>query len=377
MAALLSSEIGSTDKVVQYINEARELGITVLPPDVAESGFKFTVVGEKRIRFGLGAVRNVGSGAIESIIAARGAGPFRSLEDFVKRIDIRLCNKRVIESLIAAGACDAFGHRAQMVAGLDQALAESQRVQQEIAAGQVSLFGGEATTSAPAEHPLPDVAPWTEAERLAKEKEIIGFFISGHPLERYRAVVELVGTRTTATLGQWDERPVAIAAVTTAVKRQISKKTGKEYARITIEDFHGTAEAIVFPEAWSKLNQAIRADAAMLLTGGYSPRDRGEEQAPFIIEAARDLAEMEASGSLGVAIRWEAPAAPPAETLAAVARVCEAHPGPAPLYIDWTDGNGESARLRSRRLRVGAEESTLRALRDLFGGDAVSLIRAE
>ena len=377
MAALLSSEIGSTDKVVQYINEAREIGITVLPPDVAESGFKFTVVGEKRMRFGMGAVRNVGSGAIESIIAARAAGPFRSLADFVKRIDPRLCNKRVIESLIAAGACDAFGHRAQLVAALDQALAESQRVQQEIAAGQVSLFGGESIASAPAEHPLPDVAAWTEAQRLAKEKEIIGFFISGHPLERYRSVVELVGTRTTATLGQWDERPVAIAAVITAVKRQISKKTGKEYARITIEDFHGTAEAIVFPEAWAKLNQVIRADSAMMLTGGYSARDQGEEQAPFIIEAGRDLAEMEGSGSLAIAIRWDAPTPPPPETVQAVAGVCEAHPGPAPLYIDWTDGNGESARLRSRRLRVGAEEATLRALRDLLGSDAVSLIRAE
>jgi DNA polymerase-3 subunit alpha len=376
MAALLSSEIGSTDKVVQYINEARELGITVLPPDVAESGFKFTVVGDQRIRFGLGAVRHVGAGAIESIIRAREAGRFRALEDFVKRIDMRLCNKRVLESLIAAGACDAFGHRAQLVAALDQALAEAQRLQQEIAAGQVSLFG-EAVASTPAEHTLPDVAPWTEAERLTKEKEIIGFFISGHPLERYRAVVELVGTRTTATLGQWDERPVAIAAVVTASKRQISKKTGKEYARITIEDFHGTAEAIVFPEAWAKLNQVIRVDAAMMLSGGYSPRDRGEEQAPFVIEAARDLAEMEASGSVGVAIRWDAPSPPAAETVLAVARVCEEHPGPAPLYIDWTDANGESARLRSRRLRIRAEEGTLRALRELFGSDAVSLIRAE
>ena len=256
--------------MVKYINEARELGITVLPPDVAESGFKFTVVGDKRIRFGLGAVRNVGAGAIESIIAARRGGRFTSLYDFVERIDVRLCNKRVLESLIAAGACDAFGHRAQLAgAALDQALGESQLLQQEIAAGQASLFGG-AIAAAPVEHPLPDVAPWTEAERLAKEKEILGFFISGHPLERYRAIVELVGTRTTATLGQWDERPVAIAVVVTGVKRQISKKSGKEYARITIEDFHGTAEAIVFPEAWAKLNQVIHADAAMLLTGGYS-----------------------------------------------------------------------------------------------------------
>ena len=376
MAALLSSEIGDTDNVVKYINEARELGITVLPPDVSESGFKFTVVGERRLRFGLGAVRTVGAGAIDSIIAARRGGPFRSLYDFVERIDVRLCNKRVLESLIAAGACDAFGHRAQLCAALDQALGLSQLLQQEIATGQASLFG-EAIAAAPAEHPLPDVAPWTEAERLAKEKEIIGFFISGHPLEPYRAIVELVDTRTTATLGQWDERPVAIAAVVTGLKRQISKKSGKEYARLTLEDFHGTAEAIVFPDAWAKLNQAIRVDAAMMLTGGYSPRDRGEEQAPFVIEGARDLADMEASGSLAVAIRWAGSSESPQEALQAVARVCEAHPGPAPLYIHWSDGNGGSARLRSRRLRVGAGEATLRALRDVFGGDAVSLIRAE
>ena len=193
MAALLSSEIGDTDSVVKYINEAREMGLEVLPPDIHESGFKFTVVGERRLRFGLGAIRNVGAGAIESIILARQDGPFTSISDFVKRIDTRLCNKRVIESLISAGACDSLpGHRAQLIAALDQAISEAQLVQQEMAAGQESLFG-ETVAHKPAEHPLPEVATWTESERLAKEKEILGFFISGHPLERFRAVVELVG----------------------------------------------------------------------------------------------------------------------------------------------------------------------------------------
>jgi DNA polymerase-3 subunit alpha len=377
LSALLSSEIGSTDKVVQYINEARELGLTVLPPDVHESGFKFTAVGDRRIRFGLGAVRNVGAGAIESIIAARQQGPFTSFFDFVHRIDLRLCNKRVIESLVAAGACDSLGgHRAQLVAALDQALAEAQLKQQEIAAGQVSLFG-EHVAALPTEPVLPEVEPWSEAERLAREKEIIGFFISGHPLERFRELVALLGTRTTATLGTWSEHPVALAAVVTQVKRQISKKTGKEYARLTVEDFHGTAEALVFPDAWSKLNQAVRSDAAMLLTGGYSTRDRGEEVAPFVVEGARDLAEFETSGELGVAIHWASPRPPRTEALSAAARVCEAHPGPAPLYIDWSDGNGTRVRLRSRRLRVQPIADTLRALRELFGPDAVSLTRSE
>src|SRR3954454_862376 len=195
MAALLSSEIGNTDKVVQYINEARELGLEILPPDVNESGFKFTVVGEKRIRFGLGAVRNVGEGAIASIIAGRERGPYTSIADLVERIDLRLCNKRVLESLVAAGACDTLGgHRKQLIEALDPALAEAQLLQAEREAGQVSLFGdsgdggnGGATNgaSAPAGSSadsalsvLPDIPAWTEAERLAKEKEVLGFFIS-------------------------------------------------------------------------------------------------------------------------------------------------------------------------------------------------------
>ena len=248
-------------------------------------------------------------------------------------------------------------------------------LQQEVEAGQGSLFG-EAAAADPSPPQVPEIEHWTEAERLAREKEILGFFISGHPLERFRPLVELFGTRTTATLAEWSEHPVAIAAVVTAVKRQTSKKTGKEYARIVLEDFHGTSESIVFPDAWAKLNQAIRVDQAMLLTGGYSARDRGEDQAPFVVEGARPLLDLETAGLLGVAIRWASPEAPPPEAIRSAVRVCAAHPGPAPLYIDWNDGNGTAVRLRSRRLRVEPVEDTVRELRELFGHDAVSFIRA-
>jgi DNA polymerase-3 subunit alpha len=378
MAALLSSEIGSTDKVVQYINEARSLGLEILPPDVNESGFKFTPIDERRVRFGLGAVRNVGEGAIESIIRGREKGAYESLPDFVERIDLRLCNKRVLESLIAAGACDGLGgHRAQLVGGLDAALGEAQLKQQDREAGQESLFGDAAPADIRPKYVLPDLPDWTEADRLAKEKEVIGFFISGHPLEKYRDEVVLFGTRTTATLGQWGEHQVAIGAVVTAVRRQISKKTGKEYARLVLEDFHGTAEAIVFPEAWAKLNQTIVADAAMLLTGGYSERDRGEDQAPFIVEGARQLGELKKTGALALGLRWRMPSAPPPETVKAAVALCSAHPGPTPVYIEWSDGNGEAVRLRSRRVRVRAEDDLVRALRDLLGADSVTFVRAD
>jgi DNA polymerase-3 subunit alpha len=375
MAALLSSEIGNTDKVVQYINEARELGLEVLPPDVNESGFKFTVVSERRIRFGLGAVRNVGRGAIESIIAARTPRHFRDLGDLVNQLDLRLCNKRVIESLIAAGACDSLGgHRSQLLGALDFVLGEAQLRQQEREAGQESLFG-EAPTRPARELALPDVPEWPAAERLAREKEVLGFFISGHPLEPFRTEVELFGTRTTATLQIWSEHQVTVAAVVTGVKRQLSKKSGKEYARLTLEDFHGTAEAIVFPESWARLNQVISEDAALLLSGGYSARDQGEDRAPFVVEAARPLGELKRSGAVGIALRWSSVGGPRAELLRSAAAVCAGHPGPAPVYIEWSDGNGEAVRLRARRLRVEPGEDVVLALRALLGADAVRYVK--
>jgi DNA polymerase-3 subunit alpha len=389
MAALLSSEIGNTDKVVQYINEARELDLEILPPDVNESGFKFTVVGERRIRFGLGAVRNVGEGAIASIIAGRARGAYTSVTELVERLDLRLCNKRVLESLVAAGACDSLGgHRKQFIEALEPALAEAQLLQAEREAGQGSLFGGDGEDGKDGEggretgsglsdlSVLSDIPPWTEAERLAKEKEVLGFFISGHPLERFRDEVELFGTRTTATLGEWGEHQTSVAAVVTSVKRQISKKTGKEYARLVLEDFHGTAEAIVFPEAWAKLNQTIVQDSALLLTGGYSDRDRGEDQAPFIVEVARPLEELKSSGAVALSLSWGAPSAPQPAALKEVAALCSAHPGPTPLYIEWSDGNGEAVRLRSRRIRVAAEDDLVRALRDLLGAESVHYVKA-
>jgi DNA polymerase III subunit alpha len=382
LAALLSSEIGDTDNVVAYINEARELGLEVLPPDVNESRFKFTVVGERRIRFGLGAVKNVGEGAIASILAGRAEQPYRTLVELCERIDLRLCNKRVLEALIDAGACDSLGgHRAQLVAALEHAFAEAQVRQQERQSGQHALFGEDSPAPrSPA--PLPDVAPWTEQERLTREKAVLGFFISGHPLAKYRTEVELFGTRTTATLGTWNDQKVAVAVVVTAVKRQVSKKTGAEYARLVLEDFHGTAEALVFPDAWSRLNTVIRADDALLLTGGYSARDRGEDKAPFIVEAARPLDDLRSSGQIGLALRWRASQPPAPDATRAAAALCAAHPGPVPVLVEWEgpngDGNGSplAARLVSRSLRVEPDEELLGALRDLFGADGVHLVKA-
>jgi len=375
MAALLSSEIGDTKKVVTYIAECRELGIRVLPPDVNESGYHFTVVGDTELRFGLGAVKNVGRSAIDSIIAARSAGPFASLRDLAARADHRLCNKRVLEALVAAGACDRLGgHRAQLFAAVDSVLAAAGLAHAEHAAGQATLFGGASVEARPAT--LPAVPEWSEAERLAREKELVGFFVSGHPLTRYAAEAAALGTHTTADLGRWTEGVLAVAAVVTAVRRQIARRSGAEWARLVIEDFHGSAELIVFPEAWARLSKLIVQDGAYLLVGGYSPRDRDEEEARLVVEEARSLAELADGGCLGLALLWGGSGTETPDAARAVASLCRAHPGAAPLYVDWPEDDGKPVRFRSRSIRVAADEDLLSALRGLLGDGAVSLVKA-
>jgi DNA polymerase III subunit alpha len=387
MAALLSSQIGDTDNVVKYINEARQLhvpgakesGIEILPPDVNESGYKFTVIGETKIRFGLGGIRNVGRTAIDSILAARKKdGPFRSVFDLCERIDLRVCNKRVLEGLVHAGAMDSLGgHRAQIAAALDVAIREASLRQEDMITGQVSLFGTPSGEEQKAEssHTLPNATPWTESERLAREKEILGFYISGHPLERFRTEAEIFSTHTVADIGGgWRAELMTLAVVVTNIKRQMSKKSGSEFARITIEDFSGSAEVLIFPEKWATLNDQIRPDVPMLLKGAYSRRDEGADNPAFIVDSATKLAEMRTNGQVTVAIDL-AKGAYSGDVMADVRAIAETFPGSAPLEFRWSDGSGVQARLRSRSLTLAADGAALSALRNILGESSVRLQR--
>src|SRR5213080_1670779 len=187
MAALLTSVTGNTDDVVKYINECREMGIAVEPPDINVSDANFTPHGAA-IRFGLAAVKNVGHNAIESIVAGRKeAGKYTSFFEFCESVDLRLLNKRVLESLIKSGAMDALGSRSQLMAVVDKAIDRAQKAQRDAESGQHGLFGVFNDDSPAANQPekLPDVPEWDEFQRLAAEKEILGFFITGHPMEKY------------------------------------------------------------------------------------------------------------------------------------------------------------------------------------------------
>jgi len=387
VAALLSSQIGDTDNVVKYINEARQLhvpgvkepGLEILPPDVNESGYKFTVVGDTKIRFGLGGIRNVGRAAIDSILGARAqGGAFRSLFDLCERIDLRVCNKRVLEALAQAGALDSLGgHRAQLYAALDVAIREASLRQEDILTGQASLFGSPSSGDAKAietQHVLPNVEPWKESERLAKEKEILGFYISGHPLENYRTEAEIWATHLVSDLGQWRPEQMKLAAVVTSIKRQLSKRTGQEFARLTIEDFSGSAEVVVFNEKWLAINDRIRSDVPMLITGAYLKRDETAENPLFVVEDAKKLAELRSEGTVTVAIDI-AKGSYSKDVMSDVRAIVETYPGSAPIEFRWSDANGAQVRLRSRSLKLATDGAALTELRNILGDSSVSLQR--
>ena len=215
-------------------------------------------------------MRNVGRGAIDSIIAGRLVHgvkkPYETLYDFAERVDLRVCNKRVFEALIYSGALDGLnGHRAQFAAATDGAMQAASLAQVELATGQGSLFGdagpAAATPSAQLRPTLPNLQPLSEHERLTKEKEILGFYISGHPLEPFRAECELLATHSVSQLGPWTEQQMQLTVVVTTIRKQISKKSGNEFARLTIEDFSGSAEVLVFPEAWAAIGDPGAAGA--------------------------------------------------------------------------------------------------------------------
>ena len=232
---------------------------------------------------------------------------------------------------------------------------------------------------------LPNLAPLTESERLTKEKEILGFYISGHPLEPFRAECELFASHTVSQLGRWEEGPVAIGAVVTSVKKQISKRTGAEFARLTVEDFSGSSEILVFPEAWAALSHRVLTDVPMLIKGGYPRRDQGMDNPTFIVETVQRFEEVRVSGQVAVSIELAASLPTEDQSPAStdlmpdvfkdVRAVLDAHPGSAPVEVRWSDKTGSTARLRSRSLKVAANGAALAELRALLGPARVKLVR--
>jgi len=283
LAALLTSERANTDKMVQYIGECREMGLRVLPPDVNQSDMYFTVCpageGAPDIRFGLAAIKNVGEGAVEAVLAARReGGSFRSLFDFCDRVDSRAVNRRVVESFIKSGSFDEMdARRAALFAAIDPAMESGQKRQRDRESGQTSLFGGpdKAAEASGGTERLADAPPWHEAERLAFEKESLGFFISGHPLERHRAELAQWASATTATLAQQAAAgELSVGGLVTAL-RLIKTKKGDRMASFVLEDLEGSVEALVFPEAYKKAGSRLADDQVVIVKARVEVQDDG------------------------------------------------------------------------------------------------------
>ncbi len=275
MSALLTSESGNTDKIVKYINECRETGINVLPPDVNQSDSNFTPA-EKAIRFGLGAVKNVGQGAIEAIVSERSeAGRFTSIYNFCERVNLQQLNRRAVESLIKAGALDSLGgNRAQLTEALDRALESGQRASRDRVMGQHGLFGMFADEHKE-EYPLANLPDWTMEQKLAGEKEMLGIYVSGHPLDRWQEKIGDLATHFTDKLEDLEKgTPVALCGILTNIVRK-TNRDGKYWAALKIDDRRGTVEAMAFANKYEELLDTLRDDAAVFIRAAVLPEEGG------------------------------------------------------------------------------------------------------
>jgi DNA polymerase-3 subunit alpha len=278
MAALLTSETGNVAKVVKYINECREMNIRVLPPDVNASEYTFTPVRDEKgdaIRFGLGAVKNVGQSAVEAIIKARTElGRFKSVYQFCEHADMQAINRRVMESLVKAGAMDSLeGTRAQLLLALDAAIETGNRAAKDRDSGQAGLFGGGPSEEAHPEPALPKANDWTLKEKLQGEKELLGFYVTGHPLDNYEDKIAELATHDSTKLESLEKgAEVALCGMITGVQKKRNRE-GKPWASLVIEDRAGSIDAMVFTTQYEALQSLLVEDQAVLIRGMALPEE--------------------------------------------------------------------------------------------------------
>ncbi len=371
MAALLSCDAHDTDKVVRYKKECEDHDIEVLPPDINESDKDFTVV-EDGVRFGLAAVKNVGGAALDSIIEERGKnGPFESLEDFCARIDPRKVNRRVIESLIKAGAFDSLGlKRSQYMAILDQAMDQAQAAQRDRMSGQISLFSvvDDQEVAKVKRIPPPDIPEWDTREKLAFEKETVGFYITGHPLADYEEEIAMVADCTIAELDKTAAgRQLRIGGM---VQKVVEKRTkqGKKMAFITLEDATGSIEALLFPRVYEEHAGLLEGEEPVIVTGRLEREERG---AKILADRLDTLARARERYTKNVRVLIQAGAVD-RPTLERLRTLLRHHPGSCPLQITvHYDERGEVDVKPAADFTVAPTPELARKSAELLGYDAV------
>jgi DNA polymerase-3 subunit alpha len=303
MAALLTSETGNTAKIVKYINECREMGIKILPPDVNHSEWSFTPDGDA-IRFGMGAVKNLGQSAVEAIGKARAElGRFASLHQFCEKVDLGSVNRRMIESLIKAGAMDSLeGTRSQKWAAVEGAMEAGQRAQRDRESGQVGLFGEVLDAGDARATPLPNVPDWTDKEKLAGEKELLGFWVTGHPLDGYLdKVTELASHDSSNLEGLAKNTEVTICGVLTGITRK-RNRDGKPWCVMALEDRTGSVEALLFATNYERLAAQVIEDTAVMVRGLVLPEENTTPKISVQDIVALDNARVDLPGVIAIRV---------------------------------------------------------------------------
>ncbi len=363
MAAVLSNEISNTDKISIFVGECKRMGIQILPPDVNRSALKFMPELAEDcacIRYGLAAIKNVGEAAMEAALEERKQhGAFKSLEDFCGRLDSRKINKKVVESLVKCGAFDwTQMERAALAADVDNALAASASSQRDKASGQTALFDA-LDSPPPTRRITAPVAPWPVSDKLAYEKELLGFYVTGHPLDEYRPELESGAYVAIAALGEAEDKgTVRVAGAFTGVEKKFTKKDSKPFAIATLEDLTGTVEVMVWNETFVKHARLLEQGKAVALTARLDKREEG----PRLVAA-----EIQEPSPAGRKVNGNGHAAPKAQApvllrfprtgttemhLLEVKEMLARHPGARPVHMEFFDGEG-----RRLRLKLGAEFS--------------------
>ncbi|MCK4390326.1 MAG: DNA polymerase III subunit alpha [Desulfobacterales bacterium] len=373
MAAILTSEMGSTEEVVKYIAECRNQGIEILPPDINQSDTNFTVV-EGKIRFGLAAVKNVGQGAIESVLEVRKqGGSFKSLFDFCERVDHRKVNRRVVESLIKSGAFDSTAaRRSQMMSVLEEAFEAGQKIQKDRINGQFSLFEMMSPDSRGAIYPpFPEIEEWNEGELLKYEQESVGFFITGHPLGRYEPILKKFSNADSVKLQDLsDGRVVRIGGIVRDYKRYNDKKGGV-MAFVTLEDLSGLVEVTLFSSLYSTVSGLIEKDSAVMVEGRVT---KDEKSSKILADTVVPIDQAEATWTTGVHLNVDMTALNK-ESLRKLCEILKQHKGSSSAYLHLLmPQRTDTIIALPASIRVKAGQDLTQAVNEFLGYSAVETV---
>ena len=367
LAAMMTNEMSSTDKLAVVLNEAKSMGVQVLPPDVNEGQSLFApATNGEAIRFGLAAIKGVGEVAVQGIIEVREqGGRFTSLEDLCTRVDTRTVNRKVLEALIKCGACDCFGeNRASLFARIDRALARGASVAQDRQRGQHSLFGM-LEEEAPKPQAASQLPEWSTNERLAHEKELLGFYVTGHPLSPFVPLLEKFALHNSTTAKEVPARTTTrIGGLVTGIQQGMSKKSGKPYAMITLEDLDGAMSVLCFNENYDKYRELLVVGEVLLVVGEVN---NDEDKPKLFPQEIIRLTDAPAKYTKQVHLRFRTEALSD-QRLEHIRQLAEGYAGRCPLYLCLRRPTGESIFIETHeKYSVTPSPEFQQAIEEQFG----------